>query len=172
MTLVTNGDLAVRDLLDKQAIREVLLRYCRGIDRVDGELIRSVYHDDAVEDHGAFAGKTPDEFVGYATERSHVFSATSHYVTNQLIELDGDVASSEAYFLVVHRGERDGEAYDVVAGGRYVDRFERRNGEWKIARRTVVHDWSRVDPVTEAWERAGFFVQGVRSRDDPAYARP
>jgi hypothetical protein len=58
-----------------------------------------------------------------------------------------------------------------VLGGRYVDRFERRDGEWRIAARITVHDWSRIDPVTENFEHAGRFRQGTRSTDDPVYRK-
>jgi hypothetical protein len=164
------SDAAVRELLDREAIREALLRYCRGVDRMDNELIRSLYHDDAKEHHGGFRGETPDDFITYADERSGTFAATSHFVTNHSIELAGDVAYSEAYVLVVHHGEDADGPLEAIFGGRYVDRFERRGGEWKIADRAVVHDWSRVDRI-QLWERAPMFVQGLRSRDDAAYWR-
>lgn len=163
-------DAAVRQLLDKEEIREVLRRYCRGVDRMDNKLIRSVYHDDAKEHHGGFRGETPDDFITYADERSGTFQSTSHFVTNHSVELAGDVAYSEAYVLVVHHGEGPDGPHEAIFGGRYVDRFERRDGEWKIADRVVVHDWARVDQV-QAWERAPMFIQGLRSRDDVSYSR-
>jgi hypothetical protein len=49
-------------LLDREAIREVMARYCRGIDRLDVELIKSAYHPDAFDDHGPFKGLR-DDFV-------------------------------------------------------------------------------------------------------------
>ena len=163
-------DAAVRELLDKEEIREALLRYCRGVDRMDNELIRSFYHDDAQEHHGGYRGESPDDFITYADERSGTFAATSHFVTNHSIELVGEVAFSEAYVLVVHHGEDQDGPLEAVFGGRYVDRFERRDGQWKVTDRVVVHDWSRVDRI-EPWERAPMFVQGLRSRDDVAYWR-
>jgi hypothetical protein len=94
-----------------------------------------------------------------------------HSVSNHQIELEGDVAWSEAYLVALHRFERDGELHDWVLGGRYVDRFERRDGEWRIAHRITVHDWSRVDRVTEVFELADRFAQGSRSAEDPVYRR-
>jgi SnoaL-like domain len=167
-TRATNPDAAVRLLLDKEEIRDALLRYCRGVDRMDNELILSAYHPDATEHHGGFRGETPEDFIAYADERSGTFQSTSHFVTNHTIELAGDVAYSEAYVLVVHHGDGPDGPHEAIFGGRYVDRFERRDGQWKIADRAVVHDWARVDQV-RAWERAPMFVQGLRSREDVVY---
>ncbi|MTD54963.1 nuclear transport factor 2 family protein [Amycolatopsis pithecellobii] len=164
------ADEAIRELLAKKEIHEALLRYCRGVDRGDTALIRSAYWEDVTENHGAYQGDRLDDFLAYAMERSAVFSTVSHYVTNHLIELDGDRAYSEAYALAVHTGERGGRPFQAVFGGRYVDRFEKRDGAWKIAHRVVVHDWSTQGEI-EHWERGMLFVQGVPSRADIAYER-
>ena len=166
----SDRDPAVQALLDKQEIREALMRYCRGVDRWDEALIRSAFHPDAHDDHGPFQGAASD-FPEWALGVLRNNSVTTHFVGNQLIEVEGDVAYSEAYLVALHRFERDGEQYDWVMGGRYVDRFERRGGEWKIADRVTVHDWTRVDPVVETFAFADRFVQGVRSPDDAAYRR-
>jgi hypothetical protein len=94
-----------------------------------------------------------------------------HFMGNELIEVDDDVANSEIYFVAYHRLQRDDGLHDLVFGGRYVDLFERREGVWKIAKRVCVNDWSRVEPVGEVWPEAAEFRQGLRSRDDIAFAR-
>jgi len=160
----------VRELLDKQEIHEVLIRYCRGIDRCDEELLRGVYHPDATDNHGLFVGKAAD-FVPWALKALERDLNTKHYVTNELIELHGDVAYVESYVLAVHhRTAKDGGLIDLVVAARYIDRFERRADVWKIADRKVVSDWARIDPVEKSFS-VEKFLTGKRSREDEVYRR-
>lgn len=161
----------LQELLDKQEISEVVLRYCRGVDRRDDELIRSAYHADAHEHHGAYRGRSADDFVTYANGRSDLFERVAHYVCNQLIDVQGNVAFSETYAIALHQSRTEaGVVTHTVFGGRYIDRMEHRDGRWAISDRVVVCDWSRVDDVKE-WERAGLFAQAANDRSDPAYDR-
>jgi hypothetical protein len=139
--------MTVEQLSDRQEIADVILRYARGIDRFDLDLVRSCYHPDAYDDHGAVKGSV-DEFLAGAATFLPRFEATMHFMGNMLIELDGDVARAETYAIAYHRQLLDdGAGRDDAAGIRYVDRFERRAGEWKIAYRVVLMEWRRVDPV-------------------------
>jgi len=163
----------IRELLDKQAIHETLMRYCRGIDRCDEELIRSAYHPGARDDHGEFRG-TVEEFVPWVLDalQRDCGMTTMHSICNEYVEVRGDVAFGEAYFIAYHRSGAPGQMVDLTLGGRYVDRYERRNGQWKIARRTVLHDWHRVDPVQGLDDRFGrLYRPGLRSREDESYRR-
>ena len=164
--------MTVEELLEQQAVRDVLIRYTRGIDRMDPDLVRSCYHPDAHDDHGAFQGGT-DDFVAWFQQALGFFERTMHFVGNQLVEVDGDVAHAESYCVAYHRRAADGAgaASDLVIGLRYCDRLERRDGEWRIADRVCAMDWSRVDPVVAEWEFPPEAVRGRRDRDDPAYAR-
>lgn len=147
------------------------MRYCRGIDRCDEELVRSVFHADAWVDYGTFKGNGW-EFAGEVMLLLQKYwRATMHFIGTELVDVQGDLAYSEAYFVAYHRLEREGKDCDEVVAGRYIDRFERRQGAWKIASRVVVIDWSRVDPVQEPWPAAARFTQGCRSREDLAYRR-
>jgi ketosteroid isomerase-like protein len=169
MAIDANTAADLRMLLDKQEIHEVMMRYCRAVDRVDEELLRSVYHPDAIDNHGLFNGKA-SEFVPWCINQlRQAYSATQHFIGNELIEVQGDVAWCEFYFVAYHRYERKGEPRNMSAGGRYVDRFERRDGRWRIAERNVVVDWQRVDKVHEP-DVSGLTL-GLRSRQDPAYRR-
>ncbi len=160
----------VRELADKQEIHEVLMRYCRGIDRCDAELLRSVYHSDATDNHGLFVGKAAD-FIPWALKGLARDLNTKHYICNELIELAGDVAHVESYLLAVHhRMAKEGGLVDLVMAGRYVDRFERRAGQWKIADRKVILDWARIDPVEKSFS-VEKFLTGKRSREDEVYRR-
>ena len=162
----------VQTLLDKQEIYEVLCRYCRAIDRHDEDLMRSVYHPDALDHHGMFDGKASDfcEFFMRREVRGGLKGA-SHRITNVLIELKGDVAHSECYYHAYIRSENEGQDYLYLVDGRYLDRFERRNGVWKIAERYCVFDWNMFTPYTEDWNRLGApLVMGGRTvGEDPLY---
>ncbi|MFV8054663.1 nuclear transport factor 2 family protein [Mycobacterium sp. 48b] len=126
-------------LLDRQDIADCVHRYCRGVDRLDESIVRSAYHPDAIDDHGIFRG-TVDEFIKWAfafhRERHH---GHQHYVTNHAAEIEGEVARSETYFLMVAQN-RQGTAV-TLHGGRYIDRFERRQGHWRIAHRVSMVEW-------------------------------
>ncbi len=165
MAIDAKIEAELRILLDKQEIHEVMMRYCRAVDRVDEELLRSVYHPDAIDNHGLFNGRASDFVPWCIKQLREVYTATQHLVANEII----DTAYCEFYFVAYHRYERRGEPRHMTAGGRYVDRFERRNGQWRIAERNVVVDWQRVDKVHEP--DSGMFRLGVRSRQDLAYRR-
>jgi hypothetical protein len=140
--------LTVDTLLARQEIADVLHRYARGIDRMDFDLVRSCYHPDAYDDHGTMAG-TVDEFVASAEAFLPRFAATMHFLGNMHIEVDGDVARAETYAVAYHRVDptEAGPGKDDIWGIRYVDRFERRGGEWRISYRVVAQEWRRVEPV-------------------------
>jgi hypothetical protein len=147
----TDREKAIDVLLAKQEISDAMMRYCRGIDRHDEELIRGAYHDDAYDDHGFGGGARAWDMAKAYGQPSDVYKAAHHFIGNLLIEVDGDTAGSETYFVATQRFEHDGTDYDFVIAGRYVDRWERRDGPFRISRRTLVWDWMRTDPVTTPW---------------------
>ena len=147
-------------------IPQLLYRYCRGVDRGSAELIKSVYHPGAQDEHGGFSGAGTD-FAEMIVERMDVLTLPSqHHITNILIQLDGDKAAVESYYLALHAGLEG----VIPVGGRYLDRFERRNGEWRIAHRRVVIDWSHEPMITPAWSRQAEFPAGRRRAEDPSFA--
>jgi hypothetical protein len=164
-------DPEVQVLLDQEAIREVVLRYCRGIDRLDLELVRACYHPDATDEHGTFHG-TRDEYIEWVGRVLTRYTGTMHVVANQLVEVDGDTARCETYGVAYHHGEpADDQRLNLTTGFRYVDRFERRNGEWRIAKRIAVREWTHTVPAEQQWiippERDG--RRGQRDRSDAVY---
>jgi ketosteroid isomerase-like protein len=145
-------------LVDLEALRDVLLRYCRGIDRCDEELLLSAYHPDAYDDHaGFFQGKAVD-FVRLVMGEYKDKPPTQHVVTNARFEIDGDVAFGESY-VVMRSADPDGP--HPAAFARYVDRFERRDGEWRISYRRLVHEWDGTGTDGYGGSR--------RDRLDPSY---
>lgn len=158
---------SLQRLLDKDAIRDVLMRYCRGADRNDCELMFTAFHPGATisingETHAA---DTLVKTVCAARRRGG-----QHIAGNVLIEVDGEVAYSECYWVSFATVERDGADYTRIRGARSVDRFERRDGEWRIARRQVLDEWSRMDRVVETIPGTGV-VCGRPYPDDEAYRR-
>ena len=163
---------AVQALLDKQAITEVLMRYSRSIDRKDAELLSSIYWPEATDDHLLYEGDIPG-LVKFCMEFT-VGMPTHHFLGNVLIELaDDSNAYSETYYQAYHNMDaEEGGKEDFTLLGRYLDHFQKRNGEWKMLQRTVTVDaYTRV-PATAVWD-SGIFA-GVRTRgaprpDDPLY---
>lgn len=130
---------ALQSLLDREAIRDCLLRYCRGIDRCDEEALRSAYWEDATDCHGAWNGSAAG-FIAQALPRLRQGGRRVHQITNVLIELHGDVAAVESAFLALQSTAVQPDRETFLCG-RYADRFERRGDEWRVAARTVIYDW-------------------------------
>jgi hypothetical protein len=171
-----------REFADREAIRDCIYRYCRGIDRLDVDLILSAYWPDASDEHGNFVAASAQEFVDHALPIIRSIERTTHSIGNILIEIDGDAAFVESYVQAFHRMRReDGSLYDHFSGSRFVDRMEKRRDEWRIARRVVVRDWFREFADSADWH-AGELGQalgygrdrpldlGERKPDDRSYA--
>ncbi|MEP6867632.1 MAG: nuclear transport factor 2 family protein [Novosphingobium sp.] len=164
----------VQELYDKQKIREVVIRYARGVDRMDEALLKSAYHPDAIDDHGFFVGNR-DEFWDWVnTYHMNAQSTHQHIITNHHCELDGDTAHCETYWLFAGL-DPNGENL-TIGGGRYIDRMEKRGGEWRIAARKCVPDWggAPVDNQIPPEQRAMLQQSGIvaRDRSDCSYERP
>ena len=180
------------ELLDKQAITEVIMTYARAIDRLDEEMLRSVFHPDSQHAHG-FVGPSsapslpskpgePLDFVAFAFEALNRHTRTHHQLGNILIELEGANAYAESYFTAYHRMRAKGDpqaaenAYDTemdfLVGGRYLDRFQKREGVWKISHRNGLTDWMRTEPPsTQGFSTIPADLVGQRSADDLVYRR-
>lgn len=155
---------SLTQLVAEREIRAVCLRYCRGIDRRQLNLVRDCYHPDAVDEHGDFVGGV-EEFIEHARVSLEAFETTTHFVGNILVEVDddGEHARCETYTIAIHRLAAGDQrpARDHTVGLRYIDDFECRHGHWRIANRVCVFDWTRTDPVvgwqfTDAFRRGGF----------------
>jgi ketosteroid isomerase-like protein len=166
-------DAKLAALLDKQDITEALTRFSRGMDRLDRDLFLSAFHDDAEMAAGPFVG-TVQECADWSFPM-HVEGQilTHHALLNITIDLDGDTAHTETYYLFVARNKDESL---VQAGGRYIDRFERRDGEWKIALRTNAIEWAGLLPSIPIpfSDVADLYGNGAPARDksDPSYRRP
>jgi hypothetical protein len=162
------------ELIDREAIRDCIYRYCRGIDRADEALLRSAYWPDANDCHGAYSG-TAEGFIRHAIEAFKAGPRNVHQVANVLIEFRGpSEAVVESYFNALQRGpDKQGVVRQVLLAGRYCDRFEKREGEWRVADRTVVYDWVEQQSPPDGSEEARFGPRqpiGSPYPDDPIYA--
>jgi SnoaL-like domain len=157
-------------LLDRQEIERVIQRYCRGIDRRDLALVRSCYHDDATDRHGSFFG-SPDEYVVWVDRLLARYRFSSHALHQISVEFGErpDEAAAETYGVSIHRGDPAKPHLNLATGFRYLDRFERRAGAWRIASRVTIGEWSLRLPSEAWWEIPETHLASRRDSSDPLY---
>jgi hypothetical protein len=143
-------DSAIDALLSKQAIMELSMRYMRGQDRLEPHTQAAVFWPDATVDYGFFQGGGA-AFVSFAQGLLKEHLANHHMIGQMLIEVEGDTAFGEVYFQAHHRIVQEGAPVDLFMAGRYVDRYERRGGEWRIAFRAELIDWARTEPAADGF---------------------
>ncbi|WP_207770953.1 nuclear transport factor 2 family protein [Kumtagia ephedrae] len=160
----------VEKLLIKERLHELEMAYCRGIDRRDPELIRSIFFADAIEDHGDAWQGTGYEWVDYIFSGYLAqFEVTAHYVLNEWYKVEGDKAEGETHRISYHR-RPNGE--EVTAGSRTFNRYECRDGVWRIAYRGVTRDWlreSRAAPPDPSQPRHMILRPSLPGPDDVSY---
>ena len=162
----------IQTVIDKSALADLVLTYCRACDRRDFALVRTLYHDDAVDEHGFMFTGSPDEFVAWLPSAMAQFEATVHSVSNMLFKVEGDKAEGEIYTLAYHRTPAP-HAQEIIIGGRYIDSYERRNGIWKFFRRALACDYCEVRAVDQAayQQFAAGAPAGKPDGTDPSYQK-
>lgn len=157
----------LQTLLDKQALTDLNVRYARGVDRKDYDLLRSLYHPDATDDHGESFSGPARAYVDWL-ETILPGNVTQHFMTNMLFAVEGDHAEGEIYSIRYHVIDRDEKGpVDVISGGRYLDRYLREDGRWYFMHRAVTQEWEhrRRNSTPEVWK------EGISTiPDDPSYA--
>lgn len=153
---------------DRLALQHLATLYCHGIDRRDYALVRSLYHDDAIDDHGAMFCGSPDDYIAWLPGMMANWQATRHSITNMLFLIDGDQAEGEVMTDAWHR-TADGSR-DITAHGRHLDRYRKREGRWKIWRRALVLDWMEERAVPPAGADDGV-AMSQPDETDPCYQR-
>ena len=167
-------DSKIQGILDKESIRELVCTYCRAADRHDNELMRSLYHEDAYDDHGSFFKGKAMEFLDLLPEIQKSMGILHHNVTTHNIKLNGKIAEGETYIIAFHQVLTEEGNYDVLIGGRYFDEYEKRNDVWKFSSRAVDADWvyvndpSQVNLTHPMIEGADI---GSPNKEDPSYQR-
>jgi hypothetical protein len=167
-----SADPLLQEMLDEFQLGKLVHGYCRAVDRGDIDQLRGMYHPDAQDDHGAFSAGNVDDFLtGLVAARPYLRSM-QHHVTTMNFAVSGDRAEGEIYSIATHTfaaGERE---VDVIVGGRYLDKYEKRDDTWKFIERTIVTDWARVSdpsamdlshPITRDTPR------GAPDANDPSY---
>ncbi|WIW90768.1 nuclear transport factor 2 family protein (plasmid) [Sphingobium sp. V4] len=166
-------DTRLAGLIDRQAIADCLARFCRGMDRFDRDAYLSAFHADAEIAAGPFVGSAADCWDWAMPLHDQAQSLTHHVLLQSSIDVDGDTAHGETYYQFIGRNRDDSV---IMAGGRYIDRFERRDGAWRIALRVNVIEWSVMPPAVAIpfADVPDIAANGVsaRGREDPSYQRP
>ena len=171
--MTTSPESLLQTLLDREAIREAMYSYCRGIDRCDETALRSAYWPDATDRHGAYSGSA-NGFIAYAVKARTNGPRMVHHVSNISILLKENKAAVESYFQAFQCDlDSQGKPRETFLCGRYIDRFEKRGSEWRIAERTVVYDWMKDAPGPDGGEEERFGLRtplGKMKPDDAWYA--
>lgn len=148
-------DARLADLLGRDAIRRAIVALARGEDRRDAALITAAYWPDSVTDYGVFKGNFA-EYLAWVVPGAKAITNTQHVLGQSHVELSEDSAKVETQVISYHRIDYGaGDEHDTVIGGRYLDVFDKRNGEWRITTRTMLYDWS------QDWGAAIDWSQGV-----------
>jgi hypothetical protein len=157
---------------DRFAIIDLAALYMRGLDRLDGALLEAQFWPEAQCEYGIFSG-SPADFAAFCMAALKDHARNHHMLGQHLIDFAGeDEAFGEVYYQAYHRvAGDDGAPRDLFIAGRYVDRYERRQGVWKIAYRSELVDWLRDDPASDAMLAGAPFILGHRKPDDPLYNR-
>ncbi len=163
---MTGGEDLAR-LLDERAIRDVLARYCRGLDRMDKDMAYSVWHPDATVDYDGIFEGTGHDFIDWVWASHAGLERHSHQIANAIVQLSGDRATSEAYVTVAlwSKPDAEGRQTEIVARGRYLDRWERRMGIWAIAHRLHLLDMQSLHTL----DRGSVSPRSTRDERDPSF---
>jgi ketosteroid isomerase-like protein len=132
-------------MFDEFQLRKLVHAYCRAVDRGDSDALRNLYHDDAEDDHGSFSTGGVDDFLGQLEAARPYIRSMQHNITTVNFAISGNTAEGEIYTLATHTfgtGDRD---VDVIVGGRYLDKYEKRSDTWKFIERRIVTDWAHIN---------------------------
>jgi ketosteroid isomerase-like protein len=163
---VAIDEQALQKLIDKDAIRDLVLCYSRAIDRKDVELLRDLYTEDATDTHGDSFDGPADQYCEFIAGALPYMTYSGHHVCNHMISVEGDIGNGEVYALAYHViPAQDGGAQrteDWMAV-RYIDNYRRcADGKWRFAKRVVTYDMTRQQPFTGG----GLMALGAK---DPSY---
>jgi hypothetical protein len=148
MSIMPVSPESLTALTAKQDITEAIYKYCKSMDKIDRALGLSLWHADGTVDYGElFPGKTGADFIAWVSDVHETMVKTSHQMTNILIDLTGDTATSESWVTAVLRMEVEGVMIDRVIRGRYLDRWSKREGRWALDHRKYDHDFDHDYPL-------------------------
>jgi SnoaL-like domain len=150
---------------DREAITDLIYRYCRAMDRMDHELGYSIWHLDGTADYGDNYQGTGHGFVDHVCQQHAGLLMHSHQMSNIIIELDGNLAGSESYVTATLRMRRDGKLQQMTVLSRYVDRWSKREGRWGLDHRIAIMEMDEIREVTPMKDHQ----RASRDHHDPSY---
>jgi len=162
----------LRELLDRRAIDDLLARYCRTLDWLDAEGLATVFWPDAAIDYGFFQG-TGEAFLPVVMKVEKQSRRRWHTVSTPAVRIEGERAEGECYGIAQATTEHEGKLVDLLFGGRYLDAFEKRQGEWRISSRKYILDWTtRFEHGLGPFRRPGQLpLLDIREPGHPEYRR-
>ena len=169
---MAKSDAVLQEMIDEFALRKLVHAYCRAVDRGDAGRLRDLYHHDAIDAHGGFSAGTADEFLSQLAAARPYIRSMQHNITTVNFAIAGDAAEGEIYTIAVHTLAGSGRDIDLIVGGRYLDKYEKRDDTWRIRERTIVTDWAQVrdpsvmdlsHPITKDT------LKGTLDADDPSF---
>lgn len=177
MSISLELELKMKKIVAKQEINEVTTAYCRGVDRVDEDLVRSCFHDESTMYSGVFDGDGHIFSKEICKILKDTFVQTFHSINNQWIEVDlnAKTAKVESYILAACTITNEENGFnEILTGGRYLDQFTNIDGNWKITERRFVMDWNLVQPSTRTLDAAENAIKaghpmGSQDKNDPVY---
>ena len=166
MATIANESRAVQELIDREAIRDLVLRYSRAIDRKDVGLLRDLYTEDATDTHGDSFDGPADKFCEFIEGSLPHMTYSGHHACNHMISIEGDEGNGEVYALAFHvlpDMANPGKQVEDFMAVRYIDNYHRcGDGKWRFSRRVVTYDMQFQRPFTGG----GLMGQGAA---DPSY---
>lgn len=158
---------SITRLINESDIRNLSATYMRGLDRLDPDLVKSVFADNATTHYGSFTGG-PDHMVAMAMQSLGAYRTTQHLLGQINLSITGDSATGEVYFQAFHQHAT--EDFDRFICGRYIDRYARMGATWLITHRTEVVDWTRTEPLADDYfTKRPHTVRGTRDKNDLSY---
>ena len=168
----TNPDATLDGVISKQAIHELGMAYCRAVDRGDEALLRSLFHPDATVVSGVVNGGIDEFAPAIVSIIRDNLKSSFHSVANEWVKVDGDSAVGESYVTAFTLAGEGADAAQTISGGRYVDRYTRRDGQWKISERVFVMDFNINQPSTAIFGEGPYehlTLRGGFKPDDPVF---
>ncbi|MUZ76011.1 nuclear transport factor 2 family protein [Agrobacterium vitis] len=154
----------------RSSISDTILRFARGLDRLDRVVMISAFHPDATVDFGTMFNGSVDDFIDFTMKFQRPDIPVQHLIGNISIKLlDDKTAVAESYELARHPAPPDVEG-DMILATRLLDRFECRDGQWRIASRTKVGDWARIHHGANPMFEKLPLQKAKRNQNDPSYA--
>ena len=165
-------DTVLQEMIDEFQLRKLVHAYCRAVDRGDFAQLQDLYHHDAVDAHGGFSAGSADDFLNQLAAARPYIRSMQHNITTVNFAISGRMAEGEIYTIAVHTLAGKDRDVDLVVGGRYLDKYEKREDAWKLSERTIVTDWAQVNdpssmdlshPITRDT------LKGTPDENDPSY---